>query len=281
MHPSSFGKRKPSARLISKERPPPLKPCLAASDPDRDSSPSGEDRVRKSVHFPDDSLLRRVRIIPPRDPLKKAIFKKGRLAETKSFIMYTSNSLGSNQRFLSRLPGTYGPQFTMYSHWMSIVRARRLAAAYCSEPGSPRSAPSSDGSVHDTVFDMSSLKDALPELHSSDSLHGSAFDMSSMVDALPDSDSAFDASSLVDALPDPDASSEVSPPAHVRKCAVAPHSRSLPPRVYTHVQVGPFSATCFFNLCGILLVLGCFFPWLAPAFYATLVLVFVCGMCFF
>ncbi|OQE44573.1 hypothetical protein PENCOP_c002G07480 [Penicillium coprophilum] len=219
MHPSSFGKRiPPPSRLCSKTRPPPSKSCLATSCSDRESSPSGETRVRKTVHFPDDEVsLERIRIIPPREKRKSPIFKRGRIAKTKSFIMYTSDSLGSNQRFLYRLPGCHGPRYTMYSHWMSVIRARRLAAAYCSQPRSLRSAPSSngsspepatDGSLHD-VFDMSSLKDALPEPASAGSSHGSAFNISSMLHALHDPDPTFNMTSLMNALSDPNAASSV------------------------------------------------------------------------
>ncbi|KAJ6139847.1 hypothetical protein N7471_006333 [Penicillium samsonianum] len=297
----SFGKRIHPSRLhlLSKNRPPPLKSCLASSDSDRDSHPSGEPCVRKTVHFPDDISLVRVRIIPPRkDRTKKAIFNRGRLAETKSFIMYTSNPFGSTQRFLCRLPGSPGPRYTMYSHWMSVVRARRLAAAYSSQPRPPRSAPSangpvpepaSDGSLHGSAFDMSSLKHALLEPASGSSLHGSSLDISSLTQALPDPDMAFDISPLMRSLPDPDAPSDASSLAHAPKSMVASHSResrSLPPKahvrvVQTLVQVGPFSATRFFSLCGVLLVLGAFFPWLVPASYAAFVLLFIYGTCFF
>ncbi|KAJ5951987.1 uncharacterized protein N7479_010400 [Penicillium vulpinum] len=265
----------------------------------------------------------------------KAIFKQGRIGEKKMFIMYTSDSMGSNQRFLRKLPRGYGRQYPSHSQWVSIVRARHIAAAYLSEPRSPRFAPSSngsvpepafDGSLHGSVFDMSSLKDALPEPASPGSLHGSAFDMSSMLHALPDPDPTFDMGPLMDALPDPngafnmrslsdalsesapkprgfasdmsslmralpnpDASSDVSSLVHVPKPVIAPRarkSRELPPKarrtrvVQTYVQVGPFSTTCFFSLCGVLLVLGPIFPQLLPAFYAALVLQFIYGTCF-
>lgn len=310
MHPSSsssFGARiRPSRRLplLSKNRPPPLKSCLAASDSDRDSTPP-EEPVRKTVRFPDDKLfLEQVRTIPARpDRTKKAIFKRGQVAETKSFIMYTSNPSSTNQRFLSKLPGSSGPRYENHSQWMSVVRARYLAAAYVSEPRSPRSAPSSD----ESAFDMSSLKDALTEPASGSSVHGSDFDMSSLADALPDPNDTFNMRSLMDALPeaapkpcgfasdmsslkralpDPDAPSEVSSLAPAPKSMVAPHSRDLPPKVHvravqTHVQVGPFSTTCFFNLCGLCLVLGSFFPCLAPALYAAFALLSIYGTCFF
>ncbi|KAJ5177685.1 uncharacterized protein N7500_000384 [Penicillium coprophilum] len=203
MHPSSFGKR----------IPPPLSPVFEKQATSFEVMPR-----HFTVHFPDDEIsLERIRIIPPREKRKSPIFKRGRIAKTKSFIMYTSDSLGFNQRFLYRLPGRHGPRYTMYSHWMSVIRARRLAAAYCSQPRSLRSAPSSngsspepatDGSLHD-VFDMSSLKDALPEPASAGSSHGSAFNMSSMLHALPDPDPTFNMTSLMDALPDLDAASNV------------------------------------------------------------------------
>ncbi|KGO64760.1 hypothetical protein PITC_073580 [Penicillium italicum] len=258
MHPSvsssSFGKRIcPSRRrlnLHSKYRPAPLKSCLASSDSGRDSNPSEEPHVRKTVHFPDDKLfLEQVRTIPARPDLtKKGIFKRGQIAETKSFLMYTSNPLGTNQRFLSKLPGSSGPRYESHSQWMSVVRARYLAAAYVSQPRSPRSAPSSD----ESVFDMSSLKEALPEPASGSSVHGSAFDMSSLTDALPEPNDTFNMRSLVEALPeaalkprgfasdmsslkralpDPDAPSEAPSRARAPKSMVAPHSRDLPPKV--------------------------------------------------
>lgn len=304
--PSSFGRRlHPSRlRLLSKHRPAPLKSCLAASDFDRDSTPSEEPRVRKTVHFPEDKLfLERVRTIPARkDRDRKTIFKKGQVAETKSFLLYTSNPSGSNQRFLSKLPGSDGPRYERHSQWMSVVRARQLAAAYSSQPRSPQSAPSSD----ESTFDMASLKDALPEPASSSSPHGSAFDMSSLTDALPDPNDTFDMRSLMDALPEPDGSphgfasdmsslkralpdpdtpSEVSSLALAPKSVVAPRYCDLPAEVHvravhTHVQVGPFSASCFYNLCGLCLLLGFCFPCLAPALYAALVLLFIYGTCF-
>lgn len=317
MHPSSssfsspppsspsFGRRlHPSRlRLLSKHRPAPLKSCLAASD--RDSAPSQEPHVRKTVHFPEDKLfLERVKTIPARkDRYKKTIFKKGQIAETKSFLLYTSNLSGSNQRFLSKLPGSDGPQYERHSQWMSVVRARQLAAAYSSQPRAPRSAPSSD----ESTFDMASLKDALPEPASGSSPHGSDFDMSSLTDALPDPNDTFDMRSLMDALPEPDGSprglafdmsslkralpdpdtpSEVSSSlALAPRSVVAPHSGDIPAEVHiravhTHVQVGPFSATCFYNLCGLCLMLGFCFPCLAPALYAALVPLLFYGMYF-
>ncbi|KAJ5804486.1 uncharacterized protein N7518_000789 [Penicillium psychrosexuale] len=353
MHPSTFGKRVPSSRiLLSKNRPPPLKSCLAAADSDRDSP-----LWRALLHFPDDKcFLERVREIPCRpNRNKKELFKSGRLAETKSFIMYTSNPLGSNQRFLSKHPGGSGPQYATQSPWVSVVRARYLAAKYSSAPRAPRSTPSSDGdvsahessfdmssledalleptpssSLHGSSFDMSSLKDALLEPTPSSSLHGSSFDMSSLKDAmleptpssslhessfdmssvihaLPDPDVTFDMSSLADslpdtngvasdmsslmrALPDLDAPSVASSLARAPKSMAATHSREsrkLAPKVHARVvqtrvvQVGPFSATCFINLCGLMVLLGSFFPCLAPAFYAALVLLFIYGTCFF
>ncbi|CAG8909039.1 unnamed protein product [Penicillium egyptiacum] len=314
---SSFGKRTRLSRLalLSKHRPPPLKSCLAASEFDRNSTPSGEPCVRKTVHFPDDKLsLERVKIIPARpERNQKTIFKKGQVAETKSFIMYTSNPSGTNQRFLSKLPGSSGPRYETHSQWMSVVRARGLAAAYSSVPRSPRSAPSSegpapepatDGSRQESSFDMSSLKDALPEPASSSSPHGSDFDMSSTTRALPDPETTFDVSSLADALPDPndsfdmsslmralpdlDAPSEVSSPAPAPQCLVAPPSCEAPhpPKVrrrvvQTRIRVGPFSPAWFFNLSAVFLVVGSCFPCLAPAFYAVLVFLFINGMCFF
>ncbi|CAI7671518.1 unnamed protein product [Penicillium palitans] len=291
----SFGRRlHPSRlRLLSKHRPPPLKSCLAASD--RDSAPSEEPHVRKTVHFPEDKLfLERVRTIPARkDRDRKTIFKKGQIAETKSFLLYTSNPSGSNQRFLSKLPRSDGPQYERHSQWMSVVRARQLAAAYSSQPRAPRSAPSSD----ESTFDMASLKDTLPE-PASGSSHGSAFDMSSLTDALPDPNDTFDMRSLMDALPEPDGSprglasdmsslkralpdpdtpSGVSSLAPAPKSVVAPHSCDIP----AEVHVGPFSASCFYNLCGLCLLLGLCFPCLAPALYAALVLMFVYGIYFF
>ncbi|KAJ5401693.1 uncharacterized protein N7487_007589 [Penicillium crustosum] len=252
---SSFGKRlHPSRlRLLSKHRPAPLKPCLAASD--RDSNPSEEPHVRKT-------------------------------------------------RFLSKLPGSDGRQYERHSQWMSVVRARQLAAAYSSQPRAPRSAPSSD----ESTFDMASLKDTLPEPASDSSPHGSDFDMSSLTDALPDPNDTFDMRSLMDALPEPDGSprglasdmsslkralpdpdtpSEVSSSlAPAPKSVVAPHSPDVPAEVrtravHTRVQVGPFSATYFYDLCGLCLVLGFCFPYLVPAFYAALVLLFAYGMYFF
>ncbi|KAJ5932504.1 hypothetical protein N7516_006993 [Penicillium verrucosum] len=293
----------PSRRhLLTKYRPAPLKSCLAASD--RDSAPSGEPHARKTVHFPEDKLsLERVIRIPPReDRYKKTFFKRGQIADTKSFLLYTSDLSGSNQRFLSKLPGSDGPQYERHSQWMSVVRARQLAAAYSTQPRSPRSAPSSD----ESTMDMASLKDALPEPASASSPHGSAFDMSSLTDALPDPNVTFDMRSLMDALPEPDGSprgvasdmsslkralpdpdtrSEVSSLAQAPKSVVAPHSCDIPAEVrvrvvHTHVQVGPFSVTCFYRLCGICLLLGFCFPCLAPAFYAALVLLFVYGMFF-
>ncbi|KAJ5817530.1 hypothetical protein N7447_007538 [Penicillium robsamsonii] len=334
MHPSSFGKRiRPSSRLLSKNKPSPSKSCLAASCSDRESSLSGEPHVRKTVHFPDDDLfLQRIRTIPPRERRRMAILKRGQITETKWFLMYTLHSSGSNQRFLRKLHRQYSHvRYAARPRWVSIVRARHLAAAYCCEPRSPRSAPSPDGSVpepatdgslHD-VFDMSSLKIALPELASAGSSHGSAFDMSSilhtlpdpdptfnmtsLMDALPDPNAAFgmcslrsalsesapepygfasDMSSLMRALPDPDASSDVSSLAPVPKSVVASYSRKShkvrPVRVVeTHVEVGPFSVTCFFNLCGLSGVVMCFFPWIAPVIFAALVLLFIYGTCFF
>ncbi|KAI2733371.1 hypothetical protein CBS147332_386 [Penicillium roqueforti] len=333
MHPSTFGKRVSSSRiLLSKNRPPPLKSCLAAADSDRDSPPSGEPCVRKTVHFPDDKcFLERVREIPCRpNRNKKELFKSGRLAETKSFIMYTSNPLGSNQRFLSKHPGGSGPQYATQSPWVSVVRARYLAARYSSAPRAPQSTPSSDGDVsaHESSFDMSSLEDSLLEPTPSSSLHESSFDMSSVIHALPDPDVTFDMSSLADSLPDTsafnmaslmDALPKVSPPgspdgvasdmsslmralpdfdapsvasslARAPKSMAATHSREsrkLAPKVHARVvqtrvvQVGPFSATCFINLCGLMVLLGSLFPCLAPAFYAALVLLFIYGTCFF
>ena len=317
---SAFGKRTRPSRLalLSKHRPPPSKSCLAASISGRDPTPPGGPCVRKTVHFPDDKLsLERVKIIPARpDRNLKASFKKGQVAETKSFIMYTSNPSGSSQRFLSKLPGSSGPRYETHSQWMSVVRARQLAAAYSSEPRSPRSAPSSEGSALEPAtdgslqessssFDMSSLKDALPEPPPSGSRYGSDVDMSPMTRELPDPDKAFDMSSLADALPDPtdnfdmsslmfalpdlDAASEVSSPPPVHQAVVAPPTcepRNSPPKVHqpvvqTHVQVGPFSPAWFFNLCVVFLVAGSCFPCLAPAFYAVLVLFLIHGMCFF
>lgn len=256
------------------------------------------------MHFPEDKLfLERVRTIPARkDRDRKTIFKKGQIAETKSFLLYTSNPSGSNQRFLSKLPGSDGPQYERHSQWMSVVRARQLAAAYSSQPRAPRSAPSSD----ESTFDMASLKDTLPE-PASGSSHGSAFDMSSLTDALPDPNDTFDMRSPMDALPEPDGSprglasdmsslkralpdpdtpSGVSSLAPAPKSVVAPHSCDIPAEVHvraahTHVQVGPFSASCFYNLCGLCLLLGLCFPCLAPALYAALVLMFVYGIYFF
>ncbi|KAJ5528865.1 hypothetical protein N7527_002258 [Penicillium freii] len=300
----SFGRRlHPSRlRLLSKHRPAPLKSCLAASD--RDSTPSEEPHVRKTVHFPEDKLfLERVRTIPARkNRYQETTFKRGQVAETKSFLLYTSNLSGLNQRFLSRLPGRDGPQYERHSQWMSVVRARQLAAAYSSQPRAPQSAPSSD----ESTFDMASLKDALPEPASGSSPHGSAFDMSSLTDALPDPNDTFDMRSLMDALPEPDGSpralaSDMSSlkralpdpdtPSEVSSLAPAPKSVVAPPScdilaevhvraVHTHVQVGPFSATCFYNLCGLCILLGLCFPCLAPALYAALVLLFVYGTYF-
>ncbi|KAJ5456880.1 hypothetical protein N7530_012154 [Penicillium desertorum] len=316
---SAFGKRtRPSRLLPSKHRPPPSKSCLAASISGRDPTPPGEPCVRKTVHFPDEKpSLERVQFIPARpDRNLKASFKKGQVAETKSFIMYTSNPSGSNQRFLSKLPGSSGPRYETHSQWMSVVRARQLAAAYSSEPRSPpRSAPSSEGSAPEPAtdgspqesssFDMSSLKDALPEPASSGSQHGSDFDMSAMTrdlpdpdtaldmsslsDALPDQNDTFDISSLMRALPDLDAAPEVPSPPPVHQAVVAsppsepPNSPPMVPQrvVQTHVQVGPFSPASFFNLCAAFLVVGSCFPCLAPAFYAVLVLLLIHGMCFF
>ncbi|KAJ5356007.1 hypothetical protein N7517_010616 [Penicillium concentricum] len=334
MHPSSFDKRiRLSSRLCSKARPPPSKSCLAASCSDAESSPSGEPRVRKTVHFPDDDcLLQRVRIIPPRGRRRKAILKRGQVSETKFFIMITSDSSSSNQRFLRKLAGRHSRvRYATQPRWVSIVRARHLAAAYCCEPRSPRSAPSSngsvpepvtDGSLHD-VFDMYSLKTALTAPASASSSPGSAFNMSSMLHALPDPDPTFNMTSLMDALPDPDAafgmgslksalsesapaphgfssdmsslmralpdldaSSDVSSLAPVPRSMVASHSRKShkvrPVRaVETHVEVGPFSVTCFFNLCGLSVVVMCFFPWITPVIFAALVLLFIYGTCFF
>ncbi|CAP95803.1 hypothetical protein E8E15_010669 [Penicillium rubens] len=315
---SAFGKRTRPRRLLSKYRPPPSKSCLAASISGRDPTPPGEPCVRKTVHFPDDKpSLERVRIIPARPERNlQASFKKGQVAETKSFIMYTSNPSGSNQRFLSKLPGSSGPRYETHSQWMSVVRARQLAAAYSCEPRSPpRSAPSSEGSAPEPAtygspeesssFDMSSLKDALPEPASSGSQHGSDFDMSAMARDLPDPDKAFNMSSLADALPDPtdtfdmsslmrslpdlDAAPEVPSPPPVHQAVVASppcEPRNSPPRVpqrvvQIHVQVGPFSPDLFFNLCAVFLVVGSCFPCLAPAVYAVLVLLLIHGMFFF
>ncbi|KAG0157664.1 hypothetical protein PDIDSM_4849 [Penicillium digitatum] len=290
MHPSSssfsFGERISPSRcrlhLLSKNRPPPLKSCLAASDPDRHSTPSKEPHVRKTVHFPDDKLsLEQVRTIPARpDQTKKAILKRGLITETKSFIMYTSNPLGTNQRFLSKLPESSGPRYKSHPQWTSVARARYLATVYASEPRSPASAPYSD----ESAFNMSSLKDALPDLNDT-------FNMRSLMEILPEAAPkprgfASDMSSTMRALPDPDAPSEVSSLAPEPKAMVAPYSCDLPPKVHvravqTHVQVGPFSTTGFFNLCGLFLLLGSFFPCLAPATYAAFAFLFLYGTCFF
>jgi hypothetical protein len=37
--------------------------------------------------------------------------------------MYTSNPSGSNQRFLSKLPGSSGPRYETHSQWMSVQRS--------------------------------------------------------------------------------------------------------------------------------------------------------------
>ncbi|KAJ6185362.1 hypothetical protein N7519_006663 [Penicillium mononematosum] len=99
---SAYGKRtRPSRLLLSKHRPPPSKSYLAASISGRDPTTPREPCVRKTVHYPDDKpSLERVNIIPARpDRNLKASFKKGQVAETKSFIMYTSNPSGSNSGF--------------------------------------------------------------------------------------------------------------------------------------------------------------------------------------
>ncbi|CAG8906329.1 unnamed protein product [Penicillium nalgiovense] len=249
---SAFGKR---TRLLSKHRPPPSKSCLAASISGRDPTPPGEPRVRKTVHFPDDKLfLERVKIIPGRpDRNVKASFKKGQVAETKSFIMYTSNPSGSNQRFLSKLPGSSGPRYETHSQWMSVVRARQLAAAYSSEPRSPpRSAPSSEGSAPEPAtdgspqesssFDMSSLKDALPEPASSGSQHGSDFDMSAMTRDLPGPDMALDMSSLADALQDPSDTFDMSSLMRALPDLDAAPEASSPPPVYQAVVASPLAS---------------------------------------
>ncbi|KAJ5966731.1 hypothetical protein N7501_002979 [Penicillium viridicatum] len=72
----------------------------------------------------------------------------------------TSNPSGLNQRFLSKLPGSDRPQYERHSQRMSVVRASQLAAAYSSQPHSPRSAPSSDAAA-DSPYSVSSLLDWL------------------------------------------------------------------------------------------------------------------------
>ncbi|KAJ5424196.1 hypothetical protein N7491_009412 [Penicillium cf. griseofulvum] len=248
MHPSSFAKRSPLAsRLRSKTRPPPPKSCLATSCSERD--------------------LPLWRTLRSEDILKPPIFKRAQITKTKSFIMYTSDSMGSNQRFLYRIPGRNGPRHTIYSHWMSVIRARHLAAAYSAEPRSPRSAPSFVASlVPNAAFGVHSPRSAVSEPAPAGSPQGFAFGMSSPSRALPG-----------------DASSDVSSLAHVPKSMVTSH---LSPEarcarvVQTHVEVGPFSVTSFFRLCGLFLVVGSVFPWMVPVFYAVLVLLFVYGKYF-
>ncbi|KAJ5425020.1 hypothetical protein N7465_000090 [Penicillium sp. CMV-2018d] len=51
-------------------------------------------------------------------------------------LRVTSNPWGLNQRFLSKLPRSDGPQYEHHFQWMSLLRARQLAAAYSSQPSS-------------------------------------------------------------------------------------------------------------------------------------------------
>ncbi|KAJ5496577.1 hypothetical protein N7463_008564 [Penicillium fimorum] len=288
MHPSFFDKRiRPSSRLPSKNRPPPSKSCLAASCSDRGSSPSGEPHVRKTVHFPDDNLfLQRIKTIPPRERQRKAILKRGQITEIKWFLMYTLHSSGSNQRFLRKLVGRHSHvRYATRPRWVSIIALPE---------------PASAGSLPGSAFNMSSMLHALP-------VPDPTFNMTSLMDALPDPNTAFgmralrstlsesapephgfasDMSSLIRALPGPDASSDVSSLAHVPKSMVASHSRKShkirPVRVLeTHVEVGPFSVTCLFNLCGFSVVVMCFFPWITPITFVALVLLFIYGTSFF
>ncbi|KXG47258.1 uncharacterized protein PGRI_011280 [Penicillium griseofulvum] len=225
--PFSFAKRPPlppplpsrpfPSRLRSKTRPPPSKSCLATSRSERDLSTSGEACVRKTVRFPDDKMsLERVILIPARAVPRPPTFQSAQITKTKSFIMYTSDKMGSNQRFLHKVPGRSGPpRDIVCTHWESVVRARSLAAMYSAEPRPPRSAPSFVAShVPNAAFGVHSPSSAVSEAAPVGSPKGSAFDMSSLACTLPDASSdvssAFDVSSLARALPGPDASSDVS-----------------------------------------------------------------------
>ncbi|KAJ5457775.1 hypothetical protein N7475_009163 [Penicillium sp. IBT 31633x] len=292
MRSSPLTSSPPLRRLISADRPPPLKSCLAPTDWDDDleALPSDEQFVRKKVHFPEDKDLVKIKEIPARPPrlAEVGVFKIARPGDDskKMCIMYSTSGSSTNVRFLRELPDDrIRPRFETRCPWGSVQRSYRLAAAYARVPGSPRYGPAPDGSQHAPSRDepATSSDGSLPE-PASDGSHASAFDMSSLTRALPDTHDTFDMSSLLHALPDPDGSSDASSPAPVPKSLDARIARRPPKvrsvrEVQTHVQVGPFSATCFYYLCELMLVLLVVSPSLVPALLAVLALLFLHGAC--
>jgi hypothetical protein len=51
----------------------------------------------------------------------------------KEACRFRSGRAGMILTFLSKLPGSSGPRYETHSQWMSVVRARQLAAAYSSD----------------------------------------------------------------------------------------------------------------------------------------------------
>ncbi|KAJ5782363.1 hypothetical protein N7457_004137 [Penicillium paradoxum] len=240
MHPASFAKKPPRypRRLLCVDRPPPLKSCLAIPDldDDLDALPSDEPFVRKSVHFPDDEDLVQVKTIPARPPRLTELgkFKVARPGDDsrRMCILYYSPATITNARFLRQRPDDLvRPRFETRNPWGSVQRSYRFAAAYATEPRSPRSGPVPDGPQHtpeppatpsdgslqepasDGSLDAPTSDGPLPATSSDgsslepafDGSHAPSADLSSLTRALPSNHAASDMPSALHALPDPDA----------------------------------------------------------------------------
>ncbi|KAJ5549860.1 hypothetical protein N7461_004558 [Penicillium sp. DV-2018c] len=138
--------------------------------------------------------------------------------------------------------------------------------------------PAIDGS-HAPAFNMSALTSALPESHA----FGMS-SLEHELPNLEASSTIFDLTALMEALPDISGSPSTSPPTPVPQSSHVPSTPYHPAEaqharvvVQARVQVGPVAYPWLSTLCWMLFVMAFIFPRLAPALLAVLAFILMNG----